>query len=225
MDGENKKSIAVLVRARNHLRGIVREFHKQGIRFQAKEIDPLVTRPVIQDLLALMRALLSPADRVAWLSILRAPWCGLTLEDLHKLCAADGRWIIREVLNSPQHIATLSADAQSRLERFVPALENALKALPSANFRNVLEGCWIHLGGPACADAQTLQDVEVFFDDTAAFNFTASVVSTSVCMTQKKRLAKQPLDLRPTRTVHIGLTTQLDCLVKMVSWESLVSLQ
>ena len=76
--------IAVLVRARAHLTELVSAFRRKRIAFQAIEIDQLGQRPVVQDLLALTFALLHPADRVAWLAILRAPWCGLTLRDLER---------------------------------------------------------------------------------------------------------------------------------------------
>ena len=49
----------------------------------------LQDRPEIIDALALARALLNPQDRVAWLGVLRAPWCGLSLADLHTLTSAD----------------------------------------------------------------------------------------------------------------------------------------
>ena len=55
-------SIAILVRARPHLLNIVPLLQEAGIQFRAEEIDPLTSRPAILDLLALMRALISPLD-------------------------------------------------------------------------------------------------------------------------------------------------------------------
>ncbi|HSN40912.1 MAG TPA: UvrD-helicase domain-containing protein, partial [Burkholderiales bacterium] len=77
--------VAVLVRNRGHLREIVLQLKEAGLRFRAIEIEELGHRPVVQDLLALTRALTHLADRLAWLATLRAPWCGLTLADLHAL--------------------------------------------------------------------------------------------------------------------------------------------
>jgi ATP-dependent helicase/nuclease subunit A len=77
--------IAVLVRARDHLRFIAPGLKAAGQRFQAVEIERLIERPVIQDLMALTRAISHPADRTAWMASLRAPWCGLSLDDLETL--------------------------------------------------------------------------------------------------------------------------------------------
>ena len=87
--GERK--VAVLVRARDHLAALVAEIrrHWPDLRFQAVEIENLAERQVVQDLLALTRALHHRADRVNWLAILRAPWCGLALADLHALAGDD----------------------------------------------------------------------------------------------------------------------------------------
>ena len=75
-------SVAVLVRGRNHLLEIVPRLKEAGLRFRAIEIEQLAGRAAVRDLYALTRALLHLADRTAWLSVLRAPWCGLTLADL-----------------------------------------------------------------------------------------------------------------------------------------------
>ena len=80
---------AIIVRARSHLAEILPALKARGIPFRAVKLDPLATRPVVQDLLALARAIRFPADRTALLAVLRSPVCGLTLADLHAL-AGDG---------------------------------------------------------------------------------------------------------------------------------------
>jgi len=82
-------TVAILVRNRSHLASIVPKLREEGLRFRAIEIEQLGHRQVVQDLLALTHALSHPADRLAWLACLRAPWCGLTLADLHALAGAD----------------------------------------------------------------------------------------------------------------------------------------
>ena len=159
-----KDTIAILVQARPHLLNIVPLLQEANIQFRAEEIDPLTSRPAILDLLALMRALISPLDRVSWLSILRAPWCGLSLEDLHRLCRLDHKSPVWDLLNDPERFKQLSEEGQHRAGRLVQSLKPALDSFPAINFRNLLEGCWIKLGGPACIDTFTKKDIQVFFD-------------------------------------------------------------
>lgn len=157
-------TVAILVRSKSHPRKIVRKFHELNIPFKAEEIDLLATRPAILDLLSLMRSLLSPMDRISWLAILRGPWCGLSLEDLHYLCHDDKQSSIWELLNDPQRVAGLSEEGKCRVQRLLPIMDEALRAKPTTNFRELLEGCWIALGGPACVQKTILRDVDVFFD-------------------------------------------------------------
>src|SRR6185369_9445932 len=84
---DDSETTAILVRSREHLSAIVAQLRRAGLRFRAIEIERLAERQIVQDLLALTRALLHPAQRTAWLAILRAPWCGLRLADLHVLAA------------------------------------------------------------------------------------------------------------------------------------------
>ncbi|HVX65788.1 MAG TPA: UvrD-helicase domain-containing protein [Bryobacteraceae bacterium] len=147
---DGKAKIAVLVRARTHLPSILRALRLAGLPYRAVEIDQLGDVAVTQDLLALTRALLHPADRVAWLAVLRAPWCGLTLADLHALAAGDRRAAVWDLMRDPQRLARVSADGRRRLARATAALSAAL-VRRGERLRPRVEGCWLALGGPACA--------------------------------------------------------------------------
>jgi len=88
-DPASRHPVAILVRARGHLGHLVRRLSQAGIACRAVDLVPLGQRAVVSDLVQLLRALSHPADRLAWLSVLRAPWCGLTLNTLHALFGQD----------------------------------------------------------------------------------------------------------------------------------------
>jgi ATP-dependent exoDNAse (exonuclease V) beta subunit len=140
----------VLVRARTHLPSILGALRRAGLRYRAVEIDQLGDVAITQDLLALTRALLHPADRVAWLAVLRAPWCGLALADLFALAAGDRYPAMWDLMRDPQRLARVSVEGKRRLARTAAALSAAL-ARRGERLRPRVEGCWLALGGPACA--------------------------------------------------------------------------
>jgi ATP-dependent exoDNAse (exonuclease V) beta subunit len=158
-------SIAILVRNRGHLDHIVPALQDAGIRFRAVEIEHLGEKQVVQDLFALTRALTHAADCIAWLALLRAPWCGLTPVDLSLLAegADDTVW---ELMQDASRIAGLGADARARIARMVVVLEPALANRLRCNLRDAVEGVWLALGGPACCtDATALEDAAMFLDE------------------------------------------------------------
>ena len=155
--------VAVLVRARSHLIEIVSVLKRHGIAFQAIEIDQLGERPVIEDLMALTFALLHAADRVSWLAILRAPWCGLELRDLHALAGGDHRATIWDLLHRED--LGLSADGARESSDILPVLEQAIAERGRRPLRDWVEGAWLRLGGPACVEDETaLEDAAAYFD-------------------------------------------------------------
>ena len=236
--------IAILVRSRTPLARIAPRLKQAGHKFQAVEIEQLAERPVVQDLLALTRALTHLADRAAWLALLRAPWCGLTLADLVALVGIedtasnntgkteavipakagiqedsitpldsgfrrndeqksriqsplpqgegdeprDGRGSPRReravegegenhspraqifpsiwtLLNDDTSLSRLSNAARQRIENVRTVLTNALAMRGRNRLRQIVEGAWLALGGPACVDAPTdLEDARVYLD-------------------------------------------------------------
>lgn len=157
--------IAVLASNRLHLRLIIRELQARAIAFQAVDIDPLLNRPAIQDLIALTRALVHLADRTAWLAVLRAPWCGLSLEDLYALCGSNANQTVWQALNDAVQLALLSKDGQERVARIFPFLKVATELRGRILLRDCVERAWHSIGGPATLTNSTaLQDCLAYFD-------------------------------------------------------------
>jgi ATP-dependent exoDNAse (exonuclease V) beta subunit len=147
--------IAVLVRSRAHLLDVVaalKEDDGEGpIPFRAVDIEPLKDRQEVLDLSALTRALLHPADRVAWLAVLHAPWCGLGLAELHILAGADdpdwAQRCVQDVIDERAHL--LSERGCERLARVWPVLQAAADQRGKLTTAQWVERTWRSLGGDA----------------------------------------------------------------------------
>ncbi|MHB1699526.1 MAG: UvrD-helicase domain-containing protein [Acidobacteriaceae bacterium] len=149
--------IAVLVRARTHLHLLAAELRRHGgIPFRSVEIEPLAEQQEVLDALSLTRALLHPSDRAAWLSVLRAPWCGLTLADLQLLTGSDDPHSRHTPM--PQLIAQNSAllcpDSRQRLSRATRTLQSAESQRARLPLAQWVERVWNELGGPLCIGPQ-----------------------------------------------------------------------
>lgn len=170
--------VAILVRARSHLGSLTRRLAQEGIPSRAVELVPLAQRPVVADLVQLLRALTHPGDRMAWLSVLRAPWCGLTLRSLESLCGADHITPIPDLLARSLRPQTdvpaqgglfgdetdavapvttlgdstarqrLAPDEYARLTRVAAILLDRANAAGTLPLATWLETVWRRLGGP-----------------------------------------------------------------------------
>ncbi len=157
--------IAILVRARNHLRPIASALRKHGkIPFRAVEIEALNEQQEVLDALSLTRALLHPADRVAWLSLLRAPWCGIPLAEMQVLTSRDAletrHSTIAELIDT--NLDQLNQDSRMRVERLQQTMRAALEQRHRMPLAQCVERTWHTLGGPACTDAQGRANVDAF---------------------------------------------------------------
>jgi ATP-dependent exoDNAse (exonuclease V) beta subunit len=166
----NPWKIAVLVRSRNHLIDVVSELKREvgggAIPFRAVDIEKLDERQEVLDLFALTRALLHPADRTAWMAMLRAPWCGLELADLHVLTGADDdswkEWTVEDLMTERGHL--LSEESCARLQRIWPVLRAAEQQRSRLTMAQWVERTWRSLGGDAYLTAEEMGNARRYLE-------------------------------------------------------------
>ena len=163
---KNEK-IAILTRSRSHLSELInyiRKF-KPNLRFNAVEIDALDKHQSIQDILSLSYAMLDLSDRIHWLAILRAPWCGVVLNDLALLFQNDHNSTVWEIIQDENKMNEISSDGRKRIQRLIDILKNAFDNQSKTHIRRLIESVWMNLGGELCLhNPNDIVDINKFFD-------------------------------------------------------------
>ena len=155
--------IVVLGRGRPQLTPVATALRARGIAYQGVDLVPLAERLAVRDLVALARALTHPADRIAWLAVLRAPWCGLALESLSALIGDAPALTVWEALGDEARLARLPPAPRARAAALRAVLGAALAERGRRALAAVVESAWLALGGPATLEeAADLENVRAF---------------------------------------------------------------
>ena len=166
---DNHATIAILIRARSHLRSILPALQNATISYRALAIDSLADKSAVQDLLSLTRALHHLGDRIAWLALLHSPYCGLSLSDLYQITQFEPNQIalptLWQQLQQFEEIS-LNTATKKRLRRIVPVLQQSLSQQGRLAFTDWVKQTWLALGGPT-----TLLNEEEMDHIHAYFNF------------------------------------------------------
>lgn len=151
--------IAILVKSRGHLAEILPALKTRHIHYHAVDIDPLIENPLIQDLFSLTRAILHPADRIAWLSVLRSPWCGLSLSDITVVSSHTRHKLCLEQIQNENNLTQLSEDGRSRLRKVSSILKWARYERERRSLRNLIESTFTALDGWLCLTSELDHDI------------------------------------------------------------------
>ena len=206
-------SIAILVRSRSHLNELVPLLRRQDLPFRAIEIEALGQRPAIQDILALTRAYIHLADRTAWLAVLRAPWCGLSLQDMHTLVNRENRRTVWQAINAPKQ--QLDKQAALRLQKLIENFREAFNNQQRQPLRKTIETLWMRLGGPATLAAEhDMENINTYLELLEQFDRGGELNNPPRFMDEVQKLYaapdKQAGDTLQIMTIHKAKGLEFD---------------
>jgi ATP-dependent helicase/nuclease subunit A len=158
--------IALLLRAKQHGESVLAELRRRDVGYRAVDLEQLSDRQEVLDVASLTRALLHPADRIAWLSVLRAPWCGLSLASLETLCGLELQKktalpCIPDLL--AEHAADLIGDDAAIAMRVRDLLIPASSRRETKRLPRLVFETWQELGGPDCVNDDESANVQAYF--------------------------------------------------------------
>lgn len=160
---EPDATIAVLMRARSHAAPIIAALQQNDVPFLGRDLEKIQHSAAVMDLLSLCRWLANPADEVAALALLRAPFCGLPLSDIYRLLEDEPRpFSLRKALRRATEL--LDSNAAARAAALDAALDWAETRRDRLSLRVWVEQIWLQLQAPSTLSTQGRADAMRFFD-------------------------------------------------------------
>ena len=157
-----KATVAILVAARTHAAPIMLALEARKVDAIGVDIVPLRDLSIVRDLVALLQALHHLGDRTAWLAVLRAPWCGLSLQSLTVLSQRNDSKLPWEALRDEERLAQCTPDDIQRVVRVREVLETALETRDSIPLADWLETTWLRLGAADAYPQGALRHARAF---------------------------------------------------------------
>tara|TARA_Y100000748_G_scaffold219484_1_gene184461 strand:+ start:17585 stop:20716 length:3132 start_codon:yes stop_codon:yes gene_type:complete len=156
--------IAVLTRNRSHLTDLLTKMRQKDIPILAIEIDSIEYNQAFQDILCLTKALYNLNDRVSWIGTLRAPWCGLKLEDLTCLFETNTKETPWRIINDISVTKNLTSDGKKRLECLREIINKNIQFRGRVAHRFFIEAIWRQLLGEETVDTDDIKQIDTFLD-------------------------------------------------------------
>ncbi|MBX2849771.1 MAG: UvrD-helicase domain-containing protein, partial [Acidiferrobacterales bacterium] len=161
IQGEQK--IAILVRNRKHLLTILPKLKQAKIDYSAVDIQPLKEKQTIKDVLSLCIAICDQDDRIAWLSLLRGPWCGLSLTQIKHIADRSSETNIWAQICDFDKLE-FDQKTKQRLAAFYKVMYQAIQQRQLVGLHSIVRWAWQALGGEYTLDGTAIEDVYELFD-------------------------------------------------------------
>ncbi len=170
IDTGNSNTLAILARSRSHLKEIVAALNRHNLSFEAVELDALSEKMIVKDLVNLVFALTDDYDELSWASIMRAPWFGLSLQEI-KVVLTQSNLNGSVIERIEEMLPKLSVESNQRVTKILPLLKDAIAHKGLKPFKKWIAGCFEAVGGFHQVDyASEIEDFKACLNKLAEIN-------------------------------------------------------
>lgn len=208
-------NIAILVRSRNQLTEITRLLRSHAVPFQGVDIDLLAQLAHLRDVWTLTQALLHPGNRLVWLALLRSPYGGLSLVDLHAIVNFQKQNSIYRALLAVDEIPDISEAGHLRAQFVGSVFENAFARRYQTRLVEWIEETHLALHGSSILSVAQQHDLEQFWRLVDRFERDGQLPDLLAFQSEFSQLYSQRVT--PSRlqvmTIHKSKGLEFDCVI------------